>query len=89
MEGEKGGWNLIATKLLESIKPQGRVKGKIGVLIESHFNEKEFKRFNVFFSENGYEVEYLSNLWGNDKFDKLVFDGMHKPCGFYHGGNWG
>ena len=54
------------------MQPQGEVTGKIGVLIESHFDETEFKRFNVFFPESGYEVEYLSNLWGNDK---LVFDG--------------
>ncbi|BAQ65991.1 DJ-1/PfpI family protein [Geminocystis sp. NIES-3709] len=40
-------------------------KGKIGVLIEEHFDATEFKRFNEFFPENGYEVEYISHLWGN------------------------
>lgn len=41
-------------------------KGKIAVLIEEHFDPTEFKRFNEFFPENGYEVEYVSHLWGND-----------------------
>jgi putative intracellular protease/amidase len=40
-------------------------KGKIGVLIEEHFDQTEFKRFNEYFPTRGYEVEYLSNLWGN------------------------
>jgi putative intracellular protease/amidase len=41
-------------------------KGKIGVLIEEHFDGTEFRRFNEFFPEHDYEVEYLSHLWGND-----------------------
>lgn len=41
-------------------------KGKIAVLIEEHFDPTEFKRFNEFFPENGYEVEYVSHLWGNE-----------------------
>jgi protease I len=40
-------------------------KGKIGVLIEEHFDATEFRRFNEYFPEHGYEVEYLSHLWGN------------------------
>lgn len=40
-------------------------KGKIGVLIEEHFDGGEFRRFNEYFPEQGYEVEYLSHLWGN------------------------
>jgi putative intracellular protease/amidase len=40
-------------------------KGKIGVLIEEHFDQTEFKRFNEYFPTRGYEVEYLSHLWGN------------------------
>ncbi|MEM8778184.1 MAG: DJ-1/PfpI family protein [Cyanobacteria bacterium P01_G01_bin.49] len=48
------------------------VKGKIGVLIEEHFDETEYRRFNQFFPENGYEVEYLSNLWGQPN---LTFKG--------------
>ena len=48
------------------------IKGKIGVLIEEHFDETEYRRFNQFFPENGYEVEYLSNLWGQTS---LTFKG--------------
>ncbi|BAY13237.1 DJ-1/PfpI family protein [Calothrix sp. NIES-2098] len=41
------------------------IKGKIGVLIEEHFDATEFRRFNEYFPEQGYEVEYISHLWGN------------------------
>ena len=40
-------------------------RGKIGVLIEEHFDATEFVKFNDFFPSRGYEVEYLSHLWGN------------------------
>lgn len=39
-------------------------KGKIGVLIEEHFDPTEFRRFNEYFPQQGYEVEYISHLWG-------------------------
>lgn len=39
-------------------------KGKIAVLIEEHFDATEFRRFNEYFPEHGYEVEYVSHLWG-------------------------
>lgn len=39
-------------------------KGKIGVLIEEHFDPTEYKRFNEYFPQQGYEVEYISHLWG-------------------------
>ena len=38
-------------------------KGKIAVLIEEHFDETEFRKFNELFPANGYEVEYISHLW--------------------------
>jgi putative intracellular protease/amidase len=38
-------------------------QGKIGVLIEDHFDATEFRRFNEYFSQRGYEVEYISHLW--------------------------
>jgi putative intracellular protease/amidase len=41
------------------------IKGKIGVLIEDHFDGTEFHRFNEYFPKKGYEVEYISHLWGN------------------------
>jgi protease I len=47
-------------------------KGKIGVLVESHFDETEYRRFGAFFPENGYAVEYLSHLWGQPR---LTFEG--------------
>ena len=37
-------------------------KGKIGVLIEEHFDATEYRRFNEYFPAQGYEVEYLSHL---------------------------
>jgi putative intracellular protease/amidase len=40
-------------------------KGKIGVLIEDHFDPTEFWKFNGFFPAYGYEVEYISHLWNN------------------------
>jgi putative intracellular protease/amidase len=47
-------------------------KGKIGVLIEDHFDETEFRKFNDFFPANGYNVEYISHLWNQEK---LTFKG--------------
>jgi protease I len=47
-------------------------KGKIGVLTEEHFDETEFRRFNEFFPAHGYEIEYITHLWGQDK---LTFKG--------------
>lgn len=41
------------------------IKGKIGVLIEEHFDPTEYRRFNEYFPKKGYEVEYISYLWGN------------------------
>lgn len=37
---------------------------KIGVLIEDHFDQTEYRAFNSFFPSQGVEVEYLSHLWG-------------------------
>ncbi len=39
-------------------------KGKIGVIIEDHFDQTEFRMFNDYFPKQGYEVEYISHLWG-------------------------
>ena len=57
--------------MTESAKPAVRGiigeprKGKIGVLIEEHFDMTEFRLFNAFFPAHGYQVVYLSHLWGN------------------------
>jgi protease I len=40
-------------------------KGKIGVLVEEHFDMTEFRLFNELFPKHGYQVVYLSHLWGN------------------------
>jgi putative intracellular protease/amidase len=39
-------------------------KGKIGVVIEEHFDPTEYRKFNEYFPTRGYEVEYISHLWG-------------------------
>jgi len=46
--------------------------GKIGVLIEDHFDQTEYRLFNEYFPTRGYQVEYLSHLWGQDR---LTFGG--------------
>lgn len=40
------------------------MKGKIAVLIEEHFDPTEYRKFNEYFPANGYELEYISHLWG-------------------------
>ena len=42
-------------------------KGKIGVLIEEHFDPTEYREFNEYFPKQGYAVEYISHLWGNSQ----------------------
>lgn len=41
-------------------------KPKIGILIEDHFDPTEFRRFNEYFPSRGFDIDYLSHLWGND-----------------------
>jgi len=48
------------------------LRGTIGVLIEDHFDQTEYRMFNDYFPRRGYAVEYLSHLWGQDK---LTFGG--------------
>lgn len=45
---------------IKSLSPN---KGKIAVLIEDHFDDTEFRRFNEFFPSQGYDVEYITHLW--------------------------
>jgi putative intracellular protease/amidase len=54
------------------------IKGKIGVLIEDHFDQTEFEKFNEFFPENGYQIDYISHLWGNSElhFDANADEGV-------------
>jgi putative intracellular protease/amidase len=44
-----------------------KIKGKIGVLIEEHFDQTEYRKFNEYFPQQGYVVEYISHLWGNSE----------------------
>jgi protease I len=48
------------------------LKGRIGVLIEEHFDQTEFKKFNAFFPQSGYQVVYMSQLWGNPSLHFLA-----------------
>lgn len=41
-------------------------KGKIAVVIENHFDFTELERFSQFYPEAGYQVEFVSHLWGQD-----------------------
>ncbi len=45
---------------------------KVGVLVEDHFDETEYLRFNEIFPARGYLVEYVSHLWGEEE---LTFRG--------------
>ncbi len=47
-------------------------KGKIGVLVEDHFDENEYRRFRAYFPERQYSLDFLSRLWGADQ---LTFHG--------------
>jgi putative intracellular protease/amidase len=49
-------------------------KKKIGILIETHFDEVEFRRFNEYFPAHGYEIEYLSYLWGQPELEFVGID---------------
>lgn len=51
------------------MKSKSNTTQKIGVLIEDHFDETEFRKFNEFFPKNGYEIEYISHLWNQEKLD--------------------
>jgi protease I len=51
-------------------------RGKIGILIEEHFDDAELHAFNHRFSERGYVVEYMSHLWGRRS---LCFRGHDSP----------
>ncbi|PSJ46781.1 thiamine biosynthesis protein ThiJ [Zobellella endophytica] len=50
----------------------GPLKGRIGVVVESHFDELELVKFQEFFPANGYEVVFMSYLWDQPE---LTFTG--------------
>lgn len=47
------------------LSAHGQSKGKIGVFIEDHFDMTEYRLFNKRLPSSGYDVEYITNLWGN------------------------
>ena len=47
------------------LSAHGNSKGKIGVFIEDHFDMTEYRLFNRRFPAAGYDLQYISNLWGN------------------------
>ena len=53
-------------------------KGKIAVIVESHFDENETVALEAKCKEQGYSYEYIATLWGNDY---LEFQGneCHDP----------
>lgn len=67
----EAGCNLVVEFEASNPEPVPQ-RGKIGVLVEKHFDETEYFEFNRFFPANGYQVEYISHLWNNPS---LTFDG--------------
>ena len=56
------------------------MKNKIGILIESDFYENEIFYYQFRFKEAGYEVHFLSRLWGNEG---ITFSGHEFRAPFY------
>jgi putative intracellular protease/amidase/mannose/cellobiose epimerase-like protein (N-acyl-D-glucosamine 2-epimerase family) len=67
----EAGCNLVVEFEASNPEPVPQ-RGKIGVMVEKHFDETEYFEFNRFFPANGYQVEYISHLW---KHQFLTFDG--------------
>ena len=44
-------------------------KGRIGVLVEDHFDATEYRKFNEYFPTQGYAVDYMSHLWGQPQLN--------------------
>lgn len=55
-------------------------KKKIGILIESDFYENEIYYYQFRFAEEGYEVHFLSRLWGNPS---ITFHGHELKAPFF------
>lgn len=56
------------------------MKNKIGILIESDYYENEIFYYQFRFKEAGYEVHFLSRLWGNPG---ITFQGHEFRAPFY------
>ena len=58
------------------LSAHGNSKGKIGVFIEDHFDMTEYRLFNRRFPAAGYDIQYISNLWGNPHFNSVPIQTM-------------
>ena len=56
------------------------MKHKIGILIESDFYENEIFYYQLRFKEEGFEVHFLTRLWGNDS---ITFSGHEYRAPLY------
>jgi len=59
-----------------------RKKGTIGIVLESHYDEKEIEVIDRRLKQEGYDYEFISTLWGQDY---LEFQGneCHDPIRVY------
>lgn len=55
-----------ATSIPPCLPPPKPSKGKIAVVVESHFDEYEIVTLQQKCKEEGYQYEYISTLWGQD-----------------------
>lgn len=55
-------------------------RNKIGILIESDFYENEIYYYQLRFAEEGYDVHFLSRLWGNPG---ITFQGHELKAPFH------
>lgn len=71
-----------ATSIPPSLTPPNPSKGKIAVVVESHFDEYEIVTLHEKCKEEGYEYEYISTLWGQD-FLEFQGNECHDPIRVY------
>ena len=67
-----------ATSVPPCLPKPDPVKGKIAVIVESHFDENETVALERRCKEEGYQYEYVSTLWGND-FLEFQGNECHDP----------
>ncbi|WP_435106073.1 DJ-1/PfpI family protein [Arhodomonas sp. AD133] len=62
----------------ETPEVSGPLKGRIGVVVESHFDEIELIKFQEFFPAHGYEIVFMSYLWDKPELTFTGNDFTHK-----------
>jgi len=55
------------------MKKSTKISKKIGILIEDHFDEIEYLKFIDYFPSQGYEIEFITRLWGSKE---ITFKGI-------------